>query len=267
MDIEFFSFKTLKKIYENAISSYDKEHVTKYVLRSNIFKKFNYKLKNENYSDIRITLDTINDFLLIKKIFHQFNNNDFTLKDILNFYKKNKKIFIENKEDSEIREFKSLQSGQKIWNIAKKYIAGGNMLFSKRPDVFLPNAWPSYFKRAKGCMIEDLDGNKYYDVSIMGIGTNILGYSNAQVDKAVSERISKANMSTLNCTEEVQLAKKLVEMHPWADQVRFARSGGEANAIAIRLARAYSKNQKIAFCGYHGWHDWYLATNLKKKAI
>ncbi len=266
MDIEFFSFKTLKKIRENAISSYDKEHVTKYVLRTNIFKKFNYELKNENYSNIRITLDTTNDFSLIKKIFDKFNDNHFTLKDILKYYERNKKIFIENKKYSEIREFENLSTGQKIWNIAKKYIAGGNMLFSKRPDVFLPDEWPSYFKRAKGCVIEDLDGNKYYDVSIMGIGTNILGYSNTQVDNAVTDRISKANMSTLNCTEEVQLAKRLVKMHPWADQVRFARSGGEANAIAVRLARAYSKNQKVAFCGYHGWHDWYLATNLKKKS-
>ena len=73
-------------------------------------------------------------------------------------------------------------------------------------------------------------------------------------------------MSTLNCTEEVLLAEKLLKIHPWADQARFARSGGEANAIAVRLARSYSNRQKIAFCGYHGWHDWYLATNLKKKS-
>ncbi len=156
-----------------------------------------------------------------------------------------------------------MSKGQKTWQLAKEYIAGGNMLFSKRPDAFLPGKWPSYFKKAKGCEIWDLDNKKYFDMSIMGIGTSILGYSNPEVDLAVKKRLSEGNMSTLNCLEEVNLSKKLIELHNWADQVRLARSGGEANAIAVRLARAYTNKTKIAFCGYHGWHDWYLAANLK----
>lgn len=266
MDIEFFNFKTLYKVNLNAISKYDKEHVTKYILRTNIFKKYNFKKIGENFSNLRITLDTKDDFTLIKKIFDNFKNNYFSIEEIISFYKNNKKIFLENKKKSDSREFKNLINGQKVWYRAKKAIAGGNMLFSKRPDVFLPDIWPSYFKKAKGCVVYDLDGKKYYDVSIMGIGTNILGYSNKEVDKAVSKRLFNGNMSTLNCTEEVTLAEKLLKIHPWADQARFARSGGEANAIAVRLARSYSSKQKIAFCGYHGWHDWYLATNLKKKS-
>jgi glutamate-1-semialdehyde aminotransferase len=107
-----------------------------------------------------------------------------------------------------------------------------------------------------------LDGNEFIDMSIMGIGTNILGYGNSEVDDAVRGVIDSGNMSTLNCPEEVYLAEKLVEMHPWADMVRFARSGGEANAIAVRIARAASGKSKVAICGYHGWHDWYLAANL-----
>ena len=137
------------------------------------------------------------------------------------------------------------------------------MLFSKRPDVFLPNNWPSYYKKAKGCIIQSLDKKQYFDFSIMGIGTNILGYANKEVDSAVNKAVQGGNMSTLNCPEEVQLAEKLIKLHPWAHQVRFARSGGEANAISIRIARAYTGKSKIAFCGYHGWHDWYLAANLE----
>jgi glutamate-1-semialdehyde 2,1-aminomutase len=266
MDLEFFSFKTLLKIHLNVISKNDKEHVTKYALRTNIFKKYNYKLKNDNYSFLRITLDTIDDFHLIKKIFENFRNNFFTFKDIINFYKKNNKIFLKNKKNSIQNESRSLIAGQKLWLRAKKSISGGNMLFSKRPDAFLPKKWPSYFSKTKGCNIYDLEGNKYSDFSIMGIGTNILGYSNKLVDKTVLKKLSDGNMSTLNCPEEVELAEKLIHIHPWADQVKFARSGGEANAIAIRLARAYSKKrQKVAFCGYHGWHDWYLAANLQSK--
>lgn len=155
-----------------------------------------------------------------------------------------------------------MSSGQKLWERAKRVIPGGNMLLSKRPEMFLPNQWPTYFSRAKGCQVWDLDGKQYTDMSIMGIGTNILGYGHPEVDDAVVRTIQSGNMSTLNCPEEVYLAERLVEMHPWADMVRFARSGGEANAIAIRIARAASGRDKVAICGYHGWHDWYLSANL-----
>ena len=138
------------------------------------------------------------------------------------------------------------------------------MLFSKRPDTFLPDLWPSYFK-TKGCLVTDLDNKKYYDLSTMSVGTNSLGYSNSKVDSAVKKVINNGNISTLNCPEEVYLAKKLVKLHTWAKKVRFARTGGEANSIAIRLARASTKRKNIAFCGYHGWHDWYLAANIKSK--
>ncbi|GIS03604.1 MAG: hypothetical protein CM15mP106_0510 [Candidatus Neomarinimicrobiota bacterium] len=71
----------------------------------------------------------------------------------------------------------------------------------------------------------------------MGVGTNILGYANEEVDNYVKLNLDKSNMSTLNCPEEVWLAEKLVEMHPWSEMVRFARTGGEANSIAVRIAR------------------------------
>jgi glutamate-1-semialdehyde 2,1-aminomutase len=162
-----------------------------------------------------------------------------------------------------LMEMKSdMGKGQKLYEKAKTLIPGGTMLLSKRPEMFLPNQWPTYFSRAKGCTVWDLDGNKYTDVSIMGIGTNILGYGNVKVDNAVRGTITSGNMSTFNCPEEVQLAEKLVELHPWADMVRLARTGGEANAIAIRIARAASGRDKVAICGYHGWHDWYLSANL-----
>lgn len=152
--------------------------------------------------------------------------------------------------------------GQELYQKAKQLIPGGTMLLSKRPEMFLPEQWPSYFSKAKGCKVWDLEGKEYTDVSIMGIGTNILGYGNDEVDEAVIQTVKNGNMSTFNCPEEVYLAEKLVELHPWAQMVRLARSGGEANAIAIRIARAASGKDKVAICGYHGWHDWYLSANL-----
>jgi glutamate-1-semialdehyde 2,1-aminomutase len=153
-------------------------------------------------------------------------------------------------------------TGQKLWKRAKQIIPGGNMLLSKRAEMFLPDGWPAYFSKAKGCRVWDLDDVEYVDMSIMGIGTNTLGYGHPEVDAAVTDVIAKGNMATLNCPEEVYLAERLVEMHPWADMVRFTRSGGEANAVAIRIARAASGRDQVAICGYHGWHDWYLSANL-----
>ena len=153
-------------------------------------------------------------------------------------------------------------TGQKLWKRAKEVIPGGNMLLSKRPEMFLPEQWPAYFSQAKGCKVWDLDGNQFIDMSIMGIGTNTLGYGHPEVDDAVRKVVDQGNMSTFNCPEEVALAEKLIELHPWADMARFARTGGEANAIAVRIARAASGKDKVAICGYHGWHDWYLSANL-----
>jgi len=153
--------------------------------------------------------------------------------------------------------------GQELWRRAKRVIPGGNMLLSKRAEMFLPEQWPAYFSRARGCRVWDLDGRELIDMSIMGIGTNLLGYGHPEVDSAVAAVVAAGNMSTLNCPEEVWLAERLVALHPWADMARFARSGGEANAIAVRIARAATGRDTVAICGYHGWHDWYLATNLQ----
>jgi len=156
-------------------------------------------------------------------------------------------------------------SGIALWNKAKKLIPGGNQLLSKRSEMFLPELWPSYYKKAKGCEVWDLDGNHFYDMSLMGVGSCILGYANEDVNSAVQKAITDGNMTTLNCSEEVELAEKLIQLHPWADMVRFAKTGGEACAIAVRIARAATKKNKVAFCGYHGWHDWYLAANIADK--
>lgn len=157
---------------------------------------------------------------------------------------------------------KTLNSGAALWQKAKKLIPGGNQLLSKRAEMFLPDQWPAYYKKAKGVFVWDLDDNKYIDMSIMGMGTCMLGYSDEKVNAAVKKAVDDGSMATLNCPEEVELAEKLIGLHPWAEMVRFGRSGGEATAIAVRIARAFSKKDKIAFCGYHGWNDWYLAANL-----
>ncbi len=261
LDIEVFSFKMLELAWVKAKTLDEKEHVTPFLRKSSSVKKYNFAKKN-NTSNFRLTLDEPEDLDVLNKTLKGMKKKNFNYQDIDKFIIKNKKVFKLNKSFSR-NEGKDMSEGQKIWRRAKRVIPGGVMLFSKNPDLYLPNYWPSYYKKTKGCFIWGLDNQKYTDLSIMGIGTNILGYNRKEVDKKVKEAISDGNMSTLNSPQEVYLAEKLIQLHPWAKMVRFARSGGEANAIAIRIARAASGKDNIAICGYHGWHDWYLSANLQ----
>ncbi|MBI1812553.1 aminotransferase class III-fold pyridoxal phosphate-dependent enzyme [Candidatus Peregrinibacteria bacterium] len=128
--------------------------------------------------------------------------------------------------------------------------------------MHLPGHWPSYYSRAQGADVWDLDGNHYVDMGLSAVGACVLGMADPNVNAAVHVAVDAGNASTLNCPEEVELAEVLCELHPWASMVRYARGGGEAMAVAARIARASTGREKIAFCGYHGWHDWYLAANL-----
>lgn len=157
-----------------------------------------------------------------------------------------------------------MNSGAELYNKAKQLIPGGTQLLSKRPELFLPDNWPAYYSKAKGGEIWDLDGNKYQDFVTMGIGASVLGYANDHVDEKVIDALRSGNMTSLNVPEEVELAELLLDIHPWAEMVRYSRSGGEAMTVAVRIGRAASGKDKVMFCGYHGWHDWYLAANLNE---
>ena len=265
LDVEVFTFIALTQAWQSATHPHEREHVTPYLRESGKFKLLGIN-HTEDQSKQRWTVDEPEDFIVIKNIFEYFKpRQNFSWLEVLNLQQNQPELFLENQHLIR-NEGASLGKGQKLWSRAKRIIPGGNMLLSKRSEMFLPEQWPAYFSQAKGCYVWDLDGQRYIDMSIMGIGTNILGYGHPEVDDAVRKTIDSGNMSTLNCPEEVYLAERLVELHPWADMVRFARTGGEANAIAIRIARAASGREKVAVCGYHGWHDWYLAANLSNES-
>jgi glutamate-1-semialdehyde 2,1-aminomutase len=264
-DVEVMTYKSLEVSRALATESSDFEHVTPFIRRSSQFKRGNLE-NNEDVSGIRLTLDEKVDLNVLNHVYASLGNrDDFNLEDVSELIKSHPELFIENahlgRNEGEI-----LGTGQKLWRHAKTVIPGGNMLLSKRSEMFLPDQWPSYFSRAKGCEVWDLDGNHYFDMATMGVGTNTLGYGNEAVDEAVIKTVRNGNMSTLNCPEEVELADKLLKLNPWAGMVRLARTGGEANAIAIRIARAATGKDKVAICGYHGWHDWYLSANLADDA-
>jgi len=261
LDTEVFTFEALERAWRSTSEPFDREHVTPYICNSGNFKLLDV-MHTEDCSSERWTVDEPEDFEVVKNIFAHFApRRDFGWLEVLQLKREHPELFLANQHFVRNDGAKSF-TGQKLWKRAGRVIPGSNMLLSKRAEMFLPEQWPAYFSKAKGCRVWDLDGREYIDMSIMGIGTNTLGYGHPEVDEAVRKTIDAGNMSTLNCPEEVYLAEKLVGLHPWADMVRFARTGGEANAVAIRIARAAAGRAKVAFCGYHGWHDWYLAANL-----
>jgi glutamate-1-semialdehyde 2,1-aminomutase len=262
-DVEVFGVKGLRDAFAMATEGFDREHVTPWLSRNLASGMVEPKA---TLPDIRVTLDEKSDLVVLDNVFSHFGHNNFSLEDVAELAFKNPEMFKMN-ADLVRDEGSTLTSGDKLWRRAKKLIPGGNMLLSKRAEMHLQQGWPTYFSRTSGCRVWDLDDREFLDVGFMGIGTNILGYSYPQVDEAVRGVIDKGNLSTLNCPEEVYLAEELCTIHPWADMVKFARTGGEACAVAVRIARAASGKAGVAFCGYHGWHDWYLAANIGQDGL
>ena len=262
LDIEIFTRSALLMAQSECNNDVDREHVTPWIRKNSYFRTAN-KTSVNDYSHMRWTVDEPEDLQVVRNVVSHFEGrSDFSWQEVLKLAQQEPQLFAANSRFIR-NEGASMGEGQKLWRRAKRVIPGGNMLLSKQAEMFLPEKWPSYFSKAKGCRVWDLDGRELVDMSIMGIGTNLLGYGHEEVDAAISATVASGNMSTLNCPEEEWLAERLVALHPWAEMVRFARSGGEANAIAIRIARAATGRDTVAICGYHGWHDWYLATNLQ----
>lgn len=151
--------------------------------------------------------------------------------------------------------------GPELWTHARTKISCGTGLLSKRAHLFDEKTWPSYFSRCQGVEVWDLDGVRRVDFT-GGVGAILLGHADRDVNAAVHRRVSLGSYCTLASPDEVTLADQLLELHPWAGKVRYARGGGEALTLAVRTARAATGKSGVAFCGYHGWSDWYLAANL-----
>ena len=277
-DVEVFRAELLERAAREALLPSEREHVTPWFRSERAGLRWGHFRHHPVRPYYRVTVDDPVDLEVVRTVVEALEPQDpsFGVDAVVAYLEKHPELAARNlatvrnegflktlAQDVEQTQSNLMGKGQELWRRAKQVIPGGNMLLSKRSEMFLPEKWPSYFSRSKGCRVWNLDGEELIDMSIMGIGTNLLGYGHPEVDAAVAATIASGNMSTLNCPEEVLLAERLVAMHPWAEMARFARSGGEAKAIAIRIARAATGRDTVAICGYHGWHDWYLATNLQ----
>ena len=268
LDVEVCTAEVLARVHAEVTDPSDREHVVPAIKRDAALDG----VWIEHTSDLgamRVTLDESDDLTVIRAVLEATAGDvdpaALRIADLERLWKEQPEMFATNLHL--VRdEGAALGTGQKLWRHALDRIPGGSMLLSKRAEMLLPGQWPAYFDRASGCEVWDLDGKRYVDVGLMGVGTNILGYAHPKVDEAVRRVVDKGALSTLNAPEEVALADRLCELHPWAEMARFTRSGGEACAVAVRIARAASGKDAVAFCGYHGWHDWYLSANLADDA-
>ena len=278
LDVEVMRFECLEHAWREARLPSEREHVTPYLYNHRErFRVGSYR-GARNFSHMRWTVDEPEDLEFVRRIYAALHpaNPSFRMRDVLALLEREPVLAAINSRfernegmKKSLAEDRKAQAGRMplarsvgMQDRARKRIPGMTQLLSKRPDQFSAGIWPGYFSRARGAEVWDLDGNRYIDMSIGGIGANVLGYADADVDEAVLRAISNGTSCSLNCPEEVELADLLCELHPWADKVRYARTGGESMAIAVRIARAATERETVAFCGYHGWHDWYLAANL-----
>ncbi|MGV3719357.1 MAG: aspartate aminotransferase family protein [Actinomycetota bacterium] len=160
---------------------------------------------------------------------------------------------------------RSVARSYELYSRSQQLIPGGTQLLSRRPSKYASGVSPVYAARAQGARFWDVDGNEYIDWA-SGIGAIILGYADPVVDDAVRAQIGRGLTTSINHELEIELAEELVAAIPCAEMVRYAKSGGEACAIAVRIARGVTGRDRVLFCGYHGWHDWYVAANLGEEA-
>ncbi len=149
---------------------------------------------------------------------------------------------------------------------AKKTIPLASQTFSKSSQQWVEGAAPLFLQSGKGCRVTDLDGNTYIDY-VMGLLPVVLGYCDPDVDNAIRAQLDEGITFSLAHPKEAALAERLVELIPCAEMVRFGKNGSDVTTGAIRLARAHTGRSKVAICGYHGWHDWYIGTTTRSLGV
>ncbi|MBW2996319.1 aminotransferase class III-fold pyridoxal phosphate-dependent enzyme [Candidatus Woesearchaeota archaeon] len=275
-DVEVFSFKALEKAWKEAKLKSEREHVTPYIWKNKeMFKCINLK-NNEDLSDLRLTVDDDEDFILLDGILKKITAENYNLKEIVNTIRENPELLKINKNISRNEGYKKSLKGDKTnmnfdksleWlEKAKKIIPTASQTYSKSYKYFCEGAAPVFLDSGEGGRVWDIDGNEFIDF-VCGLGAITLGYNNGYVNKAISEQLKKGISFSQANILEFKLAKKLIEIIPCAEMVKFIKNGSDATTAAVRLARAYTGKEVVACCGYHGYHDWYIGTTTNDLGV
>lgn len=280
-DVEVFSAKALSLAHASATESLDREHVTPWIRRSDTIKKINYLHPGVRYALLRWSVDYLDDLHFadsVWTILEKQNLNFYPFSVILQattmtsvsqgqstinegFYRS----FFDVATDEAASPL-ALNKSNEWLTRSQKVIPGGAQTYSKSWRHHIRGVTPIFLESGSGSCVIDVDGNKYVDL-IQGLLPNILGYASPEVDKSAYDRACSGHSFSLPHPVEVLLAEKLCESIPCAEKVRFGKNGSDATAGAVRVARAFTKREHVAVCGYHGWQDWFIGTTSRKDGV
>lgn len=289
LDVEGCPFSILETAWKEAKETHEREHTFPFIWDNpQRFRIGNIINPRGNmFLTERWTLDYPEDYDFIKTVIEELKDRpDFLIDDVSDLLKRKPEIKEINKKHLGVNWYKNVQDNLKtvprylyrrdkplelknsleLLKRAKKVIPCATQTLSKGYTQWSVGACPLFLKSSKGCQVYDVDGNAYIDYG-MGLGPFILGYCDPDVNRAVSEQLEKGTMFTLPSPLETEVAEIIVEKVPCAEMVRFGKNGSDATSAAVKLARAYMGKEKIIICGYHGWHDWYIASTERNKGI
>lgn len=273
-DAEVFSFTALERAWREASRASEREHVTSYLYGSGQFRTVNLS-HSENLSHHRWTVDEPADLEFVRRVYRRFApRTDFSLEEILRELDLEhtgvvnagylRSLYLE--AEAGAAPPLSLERSRAWLERAEKAIPGCAQTFSKGPDQHVRGVAPAFLQRGQGCRVWDVDGNEYIDY-VQGLLPNILGYAHPEVNRAVMAQIEQGTSFSLPHPLEVELAERLIELIPCAERVRFAKNGSDVTSAAVRLARAATGRERVACCGYHGWHDWYIGSTTRHLGV
>jgi glutamate-1-semialdehyde aminotransferase len=163
-------------------------------------------------------------------------------------------------------ELPDIAASNALWARAQGLIPAGTQTLAKGPTQFSDGVAPKYALRGEGARLVDVDGNEFLDYN-MGIGPVVLGYCHPAVDAAIRRQLEDGITFSLMHPLEVEVAELMRDVVPNAEAVRFSKTGCDVTSAAVRLARAWTGRERVLCCGYHGWHDWYIAVTDRNAGI
>ena len=163
-------------------------------------------------------------------------------------------------------DYPTITKSDELYNRALGLIPSVTQTLAKGPGQWVKGIAPKYLVKGKGSHVWDVDGNEYIDY-MMGVGPLSLGYAYPKVDDAIKKQLEDGITFSMMHPLEVEVAEMIRQIVPNAEAVRYSKTGADATSAAVRLARAYTGKNKILCCGYHGWHDWYIAVTARNHGI
>lgn len=283
LDCEIVSARALGEADRDAVRPSDREHVTPFIRNNRSrFRVGNLPCPLPGMAGRRWTVDTAMDFERVERLLTTLTGLGRSPEDVVTW---TDVLWAEDalsEEDSAeltkqtVRNegyAKSLRADRRTGNRspvsfqrsvtalnrAERRIPLGAQTFSKSRTQYPVGGAPLFLTAGQGARVWDVDGNEYVDL-VNGLLCVSLGYCDSDVDAAVRAQLDRGVSFSLSTELEAELAERVAAMVPCAERVRFGKNGSDATSAAIRLARAFTGRDRVAICGYHGWHDWYIAT-------